>query len=612
MKSLASHRSLLAFTKRIANALILLLCLLPALSFVPLGHFNRPARDDFRFIGTYADKPFWEALQQALQGLSNDFSVGYSFLTVKIILDPLGYSIVQIFPALVLTVLFFCITALLVEVLNALGLVANKRLIALAVGGLLLSAIYGGLATYQGLYYFETTVKYSLSIAPMVLYTLLLLHVMSQPCVRGRSRIMYVLVGWALCFVATGFSETFDIVILLTLLLLLALTLLLGDKWRQRWLSILASGIAANVTGILLILSSPGLQARVARRSVRPGIADRSIEEILTQTVHAYPERIGDPDGLASMVLMLAVGFLVGLALPKAHYRDAEERPGRITLKPLQIALVMQLLLLPLIWQHTSDQPLLFGRYSAAYTYVITINLLLILGAAWLLYKQRRAASGSETVAKAAAYAGLVGILLCFAPTQLRDMHWRAYWYLWLSAHSLLIMLGWQVSRWLSADHVRRFAISLGCLYFLILVGTAFVALATNLLSVNDIARTYTFLAHLFAWLGLVWGLALGWAFASIIGSRKLLAVGALLVAIWLSTPIVVENVAMLPRWRQYSIEFDDRLATILELRATGQRDFIFAPYSFDLTKHLRIGPMHEDQHFMWRYDINSIMLSEA
>lgn len=593
------------WAKRTGSLLILALCLLPALSFACLGQYARPARDDFRFIGTYADKPFWEAMQQ---GLTHDFSVGYSFLTVKILLEPLGLTVVQIFPALTLTILFSAIAALLFQVLDAFGMVANKKLAALALAGLLLCAVFGNPLAFRGLYYYEAAIKYSLPIVPVVLFMLLLLHVARQPCIRGKRLRFYALLGWLLCFVAVGFSETFDIVIVLALGLLLVLTLLAGREWR-RCLLVLASGCSAAVVGLLLLLSAPGLQDRIIRRLARPNIADRSLEEILAQAMQSWLDYIGDPAALASIALMVAVGILVGLKLPS---EKPNARPGRTPRLPLLLVLVSQLLLLPVAWHHQSDQPILFGRFSAAYTYVIAMNALLILGAALLLYLQRRAASEQRVVAKAVATAGLVGILLCFAPTQLRDLHWRAYLYLFLSTHNLLILLGWHVARWLRSGHAQHFTIGLGCLYFLILAGAVVVALTVSMFSRNDIDRTYTFLAHLFAWLGLGWGLALGWTFRSMVGSRKLLAAGALLVAVMLTSSIVIENMTMLPRWRQYAIEFDDRLATIIQSRANGQRDLVFAPYSFDLTRHLRIGPMHEDAYFMQRYDIDSITLAET
>ena len=593
--------------KRTAQSLFLALCLLPFLSFAWLGQYARPVRDEFIRTGTYAGKPFFEALQQ---GRIHDSSVGYSYLTVRILLDPLGYSVSQFYPALLLTVQFFCFSALLYQALSALGLWDNKRLVAASVGGLLLSAVCGSLPSIQALYYYEVALKYGLSIALVCLYLLLLLHVARQPNAKGRRFWICPLLAWVLCFVAAGFAETFDIVLLLGLALLFALALAAGGKWRRRCLPILASGASATVAGILLILTAPGLQSRVSSRLLRPHLAERSTEEILSQAAQAWLDHIGDPAALASIALMLAVGMLVGMSLPNAHL-GARERAGRATRLPLLLALVSQLLLMPLIWQHQSDQPIIFGRYSAGYFYVIAFNMLLILGTVGLLWQHRRAAKSEATTAKATAFAGLAVVFLCIVPTQLRDMHWRAYLYLWLSAHSLLILLGWHVSRWLRADHVRLFAIGFGCQYVLILVGTAAVAVVTNLMSGNDIPRTYTFLAHLFAWLGLVWGVALGWAFRSMTDSRKWLVAGALLVAIGLTVSIVGENVEMLPRWRTHAIEFDERLAAIIEGHENGHRNYVFAPFSFDFASHLGVASMHGDAFLLLRYDIDSITLAE-
>ena len=595
------------WAKRTAHLLILAACLLPVLSFAWLGQYVRPGRDDFTHIGTYSDKAFWDAFLQA----QTESSIGYSFLTVKILLDPLGYSVVQIFPALLMAALFFSITALLYRGLDAVRLVANRGLVALALGGMLLGASCAAIASPSALYAFQAAIKYSLPIVPVLLFALLLLHSACQPRVRGRRLWLRVLLGWTLCFVATGFSETFDIVLLLSSGLLLCLAPLAGGKWRRRCVPVLASGGFAIVTGILLLLSAPRLSDRAASRLLRPHIAERSTDEILAQILQAWLDHIGDPAAISSLALMLAAGLLVGMNLPKAH-PSAREQARRETRLPLLLALVNQLLLIPLIWQHQSDQPIIFGRYSAGYFYVIAINLLLILGACLLLWQHRRAASSEATTAKATAYAGLAVVLLCFAPTQLRDMHWRAYLYLWLSAHSLLILLGWHVSRWLRADHVRLFAIGLGCLYVLILAGTAVVALPTNLFSGNDIPRTYTFVAHLFAWLGLAWGVELGWAFRSMSDSQKWLAAGALLLAVGLTAPIVADNVAMLPRWRTYAAEYDERFATIIELRAKGQRDIAIAPFSYDLTSYLGRAPLHDDVSLLLRYDIDSITLLET
>lgn len=590
--------------RRLATALLISLALLPVLSFALLGFFARPMRDDFLRIGTYTGLPFREAFQLGL----NAFSAGYSFLTVKILLDPLGYTVVQLFPALLLTALLLCKTALLSQGLSAIGLVANRRMTALALGALLLCAVCAGLPSGQSLYYYEAAVKYSLPIALVVLFALLLLHVARQPRAQ-RTSAAWALSGGLLCFVATGFSETFAIFMLLALTMLATLALLAGGKWR-RWLPILASGGCATIAGILVILSAVGLQTRVERRMLRPSIADRSVDEVLAQALGAWFEHIVDPATFASFALMLATGILVGMALPNANV-NAMARPGRATRLPQFIVLTSQLLLLPLIWQHQSDQPTFFGRYSAGYFFVIAINAVLILGFAMLLYRSR-GGERSRTATTTATCAWLACILLCFAPTQLRDIHWRGYMYLWLSAHILLIMLGWHVSRWLCADHARRFAIGLGSLYILILAGTMAVALATNMLSGKDIARTYTFLAHLFAWLGLVWGLYLGWSLQPAHSLRKMLSASALLVAVWLSATALANNVAMLPHWRQYAAEFDERLSTIIELRATGQREFVFAPFSFDLMNYLGFPSLHEDGYLHIRYNIDRITVTES
>lgn len=596
------------WAKRAANALLLALCLLPVLSFAWLGPYSRTTRDEFRFTPIYADMTAWEGF---VWGLNHDYTSAYARVAVRALLAPLGYSAPAVFPAIILVAQFVSISWLLYHALNAVGLQSNRRLTAAAVGGVLLSAVCASLPTPQVLYSYEHALKYSLSIVPAVLYMLVLLHVASQSTIRKRRLWIWALIGWALCFVAAGYSETFFLVMLLGLGLLLCLALAAGGEWRRRTLPILASGISATVAGIVLIMASPGFQNRAARRWLRSSLSARSPDEVLAQTMEAWLDRIGDPAYLAGIALMLAVGVLVGMQLPKTNRngREQTQQPSRL---PLFLALASQLLLALLIWPHQSDQPVIFGRFSASYFYVIAMNTLLILGAALLLWQQRRGAIRRLTAAKAAAYAGLAGILLCFAPTQLRDMHWRAYMYLWLSAHILLIILGWHMSRWLRADHAKAFAVGLGGLYVLILAGAAVVSVPVNIWSVGDIARPYTFLAHLIAWLGLAWGVTLGWAFRSMINSRRWLAAGALLVVVGLSAPVVADNWQMLPLWRQHAAEFDERLAIILAGQAKGQRHYVFAPFSFDWAKYLGVASMHNDPFLLEDYGIDSITLAET
>lgn len=596
------------WAKRTAYALLLALCLLPVLSFAWLGQYARTTRDEFRFTPIYADMTAWEGF---VWGLNHDYTSAYARVAVRALLAPLGYSAPEVFPAMILVAQFVSISWLLYHALNALGLVSNRRLTAVAVGGLLLSAVCARLPTPQVLYSYEHALKYSLAIVPAVLYMLLLLYVARQPTVQDRRQWLWALLGWALCFVAAGYSETFFLVMLLGLGLLFCMALAAGGEWRRRTLPILASGISATVAGVALIMASQGFQDRAAGRWLRPSVSVRSADEILAQILEAWLDRISDPAWLAGIALMLAVGMLVGMNLPKTNRnrREQSQEPSRL---PLFLALASQLLLVALIWPHQSDLPVIFGRFSASYFYVIAINSLLILGAALLLWQQWRGAIGPLTAAKAAAYAGLAGILLCFAPTQLRDIHWRAYWYLWLSAHSLLILTGWHLSRWLRPNHARAFAVGLGGLYVVILAGPAVVAAPTNIWSVGDIARPYTFLAHLVAWFGLAWGVALGWAFHSMMISRKWLAAGALLVVVGLSAPVVVDNWRMLPLWQQHAAEFDERLAIILDGQAKGQRHYVFAPFSFDWAEYLGVVSMHNDEFLLEDYGIDSITLAET
>lgn len=587
----------------VVGALLLALCLAPMLLFAHLGFSSRPMSDDFCHFAITPSMSIWDNLLYWRNGESNG---SFSNLAMNSLLTPFGLPVARAFPALLIGLWFVSTAALLSGLMGRLGLIRHRLVIALALAALLVAAISDSLYSSAALYWYTASLKYTAPMLVLTLYLLLLLHVAKYTQGRAASWLTTI-AGAALCFFAAGFAET------LTMPMLAGLTLLIGALRVTRgpgrcYLPVLIAGWIATVASILVMITAPGLSARAETTTSSLIVINRTTGDVLSLAANAWLDHITDPAAFASFILLLAAGLLAALVYARPAKISANSL-GRVARNPLLFGLAAQLLLLPMLWSHQSDYPSILGRFSLGYSVSIACNAALLLGLGLLLWQRRRINSILARHSYIVPCALLAVILSLFALTQFRIIHWRANTYLWASAHSLLAVLAWQLSSHLPSSVARRFAVGMGCLYITTWLGTAGVALAVNSCCKEDILRTYTFLAHLIAWSGLAWGAYLGWALKASAQTNRLLKIGALAVALWLGCTIVGDNLALLPKFQQYAHEFDARQAYIVEHRQAEQRQFTFAPLSFDLPRYMGIAPFDTHHCPLLYYDIERVDL---
>ncbi len=554
------------------------------LLFAYLGFSSRPMSDDFCHITDFAQQDLWELIVDERNAHNNG---SYSTLVMAVALGPFGLAVAQIFPALLIAIQFASTAALISKLLSMLGGLAHKLAIAVGLSALLVGVVCASVLTRQVYYWYIASMKYSLPLALLPLFFLLVLHCASSRPKTARLR-LWMLVGFVLCFFIAGFAETFTIPMLLGLTVLIGLAWRAGGKWRERCLPVLSAGWLATATSMLVMFSAPAISARIASTADRPSITERSLLEYVQQVADAWYSHLTVPAALAAFAMMLAVGLLVGCMLPRRDNPDEARRTkhGRI---PFLLALLVQLLLVPLIWQHQSDDALFFGRFSLGYSSVLVINVVLIAGFARLLALWRHDGHRQRLLPRALPGLLLGGMLLCVALIQGRAMHWRAYNYLWLTFHSLTLVLCWDMLMRMDRRSMRGFAAALASLYLLILLGTAAVAFTTILSKPQDAWRVYTFLTHLNAWLGLTCGMCIGSAWQVAPRTDRRLHWAALLVALWLGGANIVENVRLLPKYQAYAQTYDHWHETIVEGRQGGQRHFTFTLPDYDLPHEMRV-----------------------
>ena len=587
---------------KVVWALLLALCLVPMLLFAFLGFSSRPMSDDFCH---FAITPSLSIRDNLLYWRNGGDNGSYSNLAMNSLLTPFGLSVARAFPALLIGLWFVSTAALLSGLMGRFGLIRHRLVIALALAALLVAAISDSTSTPAALYWYTASLKYTAPMLVLTLYLVLLLHVVKHA--QGRAAFwLTTIAGAALCFFAAGFAETLTMPMLLGLTLLYLVLWRAGGRWRERCLPIVGAGWIGAVVSMLVMITAPGLSARVETATSSRIVANRTFGDVLSLAANAWLDHMTDPAAFASFILLLVAGLLAALVYARPA-KISVSSPGRVARNPFLFGLAVQLLLLPMLWSHQSDYPSILGRFSGGYFVVIVLNAGLLLSLALLLWRRKQADAWLENHGHVLPLALLAVILLCFALTQFRSIHWRANTYLWASAHSLLAVLAWQLSSHLPSSMARRFAVGMGCLYITTWLGAAGVAMAVNSCCKEDILRTYTFLAHLIAWSGLAWGVYLGWALKASAQKNRLLKTGALAVALWLGCAMVGDNLALLPNFQTYADAFDARHTHIVTQREAGIRSFSFAPLPYDLPRKLSVAPFDTHHCPLLYYDIDKI-----
>lgn len=587
--------------RKLLLSTLLALCIAPMLLFAWLGAYSRPFTDDFCHITDFAQQDLWELI---LDQRNADNNGSFSTLVVAVALGPFGLAVVQIFPGLLIALQFASTFALLNKALGMLGIGKYRLVVAVGLSALLVGAFCASVLTRQVYYWYTASMKYSLPLALLPFFLLLALHCASSQSATVWLRI-WMLLGGVLCFFIAGFAETFIIPMLLGLTLLIGIAWRAAGRWRQYCAPVLAAGWVATALSALVMVTAPAIVARFASTADRPGVAQRSLLDYVGQVADAWFHHLSIPQALAAFALMLAVGILVGLCLPAIATRF-DVRVARREHLALLPALLCQLLLIPLIWQHQSDNPVLLGRFSLGYASVIVVNAILIAGFATLLFRWLRYGEHLRMSAQFLPCSMLVMMLLCIALTHGRAMHWRAYDYLWLTFHSLTFVLCWAMSARMDKRQAQVYFAALGGTMLMALLGTAAVAFVLFLPRSIDYWRVYTFLAHLNAWLGLACGLCIGQACRSLFGHNKWFKVAALLAALWLGGAVVDENLQLLPHYQAYARQYDEWHELIVAGRQAGQRHFTLTLPDYDLPHEMRVWRSLQHSCRLTYYDIDA------
>ena len=155
-------------------------------------------------------------------------------------------------------------------------------------------------------------------------------------------------------------------------------------RWARRTgrkapLTLIVAGLAATAASFLIQITAPGVALRSAQISPTESVSKRALPDLLRYSAEALYVIAGQETIFAGFILLFGFGLFAALLLHVAPRAAPLRRPAELLRAPLFCGFVVQLLSLPLLWMHTSDQPSVLGRFSYAYATVVALNLGLLL-----------------------------------------------------------------------------------------------------------------------------------------------------------------------------------------------------------------------------------------
>lgn len=596
-------------------ALLLLLSSLPLMLFAYLGSHSRLIIDDYLHLVNGLELGPWQnALNQR-----NLWNGSYSDYVLHALVAPLGAAAPRVIPVITIALWFVGLVWLVYRVLAFARVKKFQRTTAIALGAAIAAVTINGLLTPRAIYWFAASVRYTLPLAILSLYLALTLEMLTR---QGSLR-WAAIAGALICFFNAGLSEMYLVVQLMFFIVSLPATYVFLKGPPRRYIIVMfGTGFLASLASMIVQLTSPGVTIRAGHFEEYWGVPDRSLYNLLKKSAAEMLELAIDPEIFAGFILLLALSLFVMLTVYRPTKQSLACGPMRLARSPLLFGLLVQLLCLPLLWNHLSDNPQFLGRFSYGYAIVIGLNLLFLFSLAILIRARSRINNNLERHSvnwTSAPLAALLVVLLLFALTQARSIHWRASIYIYISCHMLLIICCWQLSIPLAKSTGLRFAAGAAFVYGATWLTIAAVSTLVFFNYVRVFPRVLSFASYSLALHGLVWGLYLGYAIQHFKGAppdgrngSKLLSGICLIAALLIGAGIFIGHAKLAPSFAQYSSEWDARHQRIIDLRDAGARTVSVRPLSFDLARYMRLPEIHEQSLAPKFYKVDAIVLEGA
>ena len=563
--------------RRLAIAIGFGLAQIPLLLYLYLGQFARLMHDDYGVFGKASLVGFWDAMLFWREIWTGKYTM-YLLLGP---LAPLATVMPAIFPIIISVISFFGFAWLILKTLAYLGVRRYRCLVAVPLASLALAATFNGFMTWELRYWLTAVVAYTLPNAILMLGLALAVETSARIHTDRRLLLAAAAVA-AASFLNAGFSEMYMVfqICFIALLAVYVYATVRGGK-RRVYLSLALAGGLGSVASLLAQLTAPGVAFR-ASLPVNFGHLMAPMREpgdLLSHTSELVLEHLGHESAFAGFMLLATTGLVVTLIIYRPKSVAIQSKRASLETSSLWLCLIPQVLLLPYLGTHISDDPLVFGRFSARYALIAGINLILILVPLVLLLKRSRFSAALRQRNGILNYCGIVLllILLLFFLSQAPNKHHKVSTYLVISAFTLLFMLLRQLASIVDAPHIGR----LGRLAELTAI-MAMIALA-SIIGVSlwgqgfVFERTFAPVSYLLMASGLLWGLQAGAMLKQCQAMNDLnatvirwIGVVSSIVAITICTGIAIGQLRLVDDFAASAKLWDDTHHEILRLAAEG------------------------------------------
>ena len=417
----------------------------PLLLFTYFGLHTRLLIDDYAYMGLARQIGAWEAMLQWRELLHGDYS---NFL-LHGLLAPLAEKAPPIFSLIMMTAAFVGFSWLVNKVLSCLEICRHRHKIVVALASLSVAATIIGFYTAQAFYWMSAAVEYTWPSTVLLLGIALAVETGR----RLHSKLHHGLAAAAAVFYAfvnAGFSELY-LVAQMALAGLAAVYVYAFQHGRKRrtYLILALALCLGTFSGLLAQLSAPGHANKISQPKLYGYLMlpVRDLPALVSGAFSLTLQYSGQQAGFAGFMLVVFAGLFMTLSAASPTARDPIARKISVTAAPTAISLAVQLLFLPILWSHRSDDLQVFGRFSYAYMTVISINLLMILVLLTLLWRRRL----NQLLTKRNGlmmYCSCVLLVVCllFMFTQVRNIHYKASSYLFFTALAMLLMVAGQLT----------------------------------------------------------------------------------------------------------------------------------------------------------------------
>ncbi len=552
-----------------------LMSLLPLLLIVYLGSHSRLASDDFCHLTAGLEFGPWENVLYWRSSLNGS----YSYYLLHALAAPLDVQAPAASVAIIVAAWLFGLCKLIASGSSLLGRPKLPLAKVTIMAAVLVWLSIDGLPSQLAIFWFSAATRHTFPIA--ILAIALAACCAAAPWVRSRRRLASACAVFALvAFVNAGLAETFAIVQLLLLTTLpIAIYPILPAAAKRYSLFLGASGSAATVLALLVMMSAPGVARRLAMFDAGAPFASRMSPHLLPKTVELYWSILTAPESMTAIVGMISTSLFLLLVVQRPADSSPIRKPFQLGLRPLLFCLLAQLALLPLVWTHQSDNPFVFGRFSPAYMFVVATHFLLLLSLAAIILARPRINflllnKPAYWVAIPILTLGL--ILFLFGLTQLRSINPRAATYISCSIFLLLVVLLWQMYSYSpAAEKSHIFAVAIRMILIMVVCSLSLVVL-NQLIVGHQRLYSLSFVSFALAVSGFICGISLAIAInqansaAPAVRPMRALLYGSGIVAfaVWLG--ILIGNARTIPRFEQYSRAWDERHQLIISNRLAG------------------------------------------